>query len=197
MNISSTGENLNILISCDYSVANNWMAFLCWYSLTKNLPDAKVAIACNRTMMSNGLFTWVKKCNIPFELHKCMDFQAQIDLVLQKEIFTAPLLVLKPDTVVIRDFEESGFDANSLQDKIALASDYPDLCCEAKEDKPCVFATYSNGWGKFVTSSWIHKISCPFTSENRYVDGNMTANEMRIGRLWSAVTPLFQTVSRG
>ena len=208
--ISSIGDNLNILISCNYTIHDNWMSFLCWYSLTKNLPQAKVVIACNRTMNSGNseLFGWTRKCNIPFELHKSTDREGQINLVLQKGIVVAPLLVLRPDTVAIRDFEESGFDTNILEGKVLKASDLPEICCEAMVpnsdrsstkhyEKPCVFVTYSNGWGKFVTSSWIHKGGCPFTSENRYGHGNMTTNETRIGKLWSAVSPLFQTVSRG
>lgn len=196
MAISSTGDNLSILISCDYSTCNNWMAFLAWYSLSKNLPDAKVLVACNRTVMSSPLFGWTKKCKVPFELHKCMSKDEQANFVLDKGLVTTPLLIIPSDSLAIRDFEESGFDTQLLKGKMKVTS-FPDLCCDAKEDKSCVFVTYSEGWGKFVTSDWIHKLNCPFTSANRFANGNLTANEVRIGRLWSAVTPLFHTVSRG
>lgn len=197
--ISSIGDNLNILISCNYTVHDNWMSFLCWYSLTKNLPQAKVMIACNRTMNNSNseLFGWTRKCNVRFELHKSTDQESQIALVLQKKIVIAPLLVLRPDVVAIRDFEEIGFDTTVLDGKVLKVIDLPEIYCEAMNEKPCVFVTYSNGWGNFATSSWIHKGGCPFTSENRYEHGNMTTNETRIGRLWNAVSPLFQTVSRG
>lgn len=195
--ISSTGDNLGILISCNYTVCDNWMAFLSWYSLSKNLPDAKVLIACNRTLMQSQLFGWTRNCKVPFELHKTTDLDGQIKLVMAKGLVTSPLLVLRPDMVAIRDFEESGFDTHLIEEKVQQASIVPDLCCEVKDDKSCSFVTYSNGWGKFVTSAWIHKMSCPFTSENRYGNGSLTANEVRFGRLWSSVTPLFQTVSRG
>lgn len=196
MTISSTGDNLSVLISCKYTVCDNWMAFLAWYSMSKNLPDAKVLIACNRTQMNSPLFGWTKKCKVPFELHKCMSEDEQIDFVLDKGLISTPLLLVRPDIVAVRDFEESGFDTHLLKDKM-IVNAVSDLCCDAREEKSCTFVTYSNGWGKFVMSDWIHKLNCPFTSTNRFANGNLTANEVRIGRLWSAVTPLFHTVSRG
>lgn len=192
MNISSTGDNLSILISCNHTNCDNWMAFLAWYSISKNLPDAKVLVACNRTTMRSPIFGWTKKCKVPFELHKCMSQDEQVEFVLEKGLLTTPVVLISPATVALRDFEESGFDTNLLQGKLKTDS-LPNLCCEAKEDKPCVFVTYFEGWGKFVTSTWIHKLNCPFTSENRFTNGSMTANEVRLGRLWSAVTPLFHT----
>jgi len=194
--ITSIGDNFSVLISCNHTVCDNWMAFLAWYSISKNLPDAKVLVACNRTKMQSPLFGWTKKCKVPFELHKCMTQYEQMDFVLNKNLLTTPVLQIQPFTVAVRDFEESGFDTKLLKEKM-YSTESPELCCDAKEDKSCVFVTYSHGWGKFVLSSWIHNLNCPFTSENRFSNGIMNANEVRIGRLWSAVTPLFHTVSRG
>ena len=43
-----TGVNLNILISCDNSWHHCWMSYATWYSIYKNLPDAKVALSVPR-----------------------------------------------------------------------------------------------------------------------------------------------------
>ena len=194
MSISLTGKNLNILISCDYTIIHNWMTFFCWYCLEKNLPDAKVFIVCNRTPLNSFLFAWTKRCKVPFEIVKKSSIESHVELA-KKRGYEGSLLVISPDMAAIRDFGESDFDQNSLYGKTYFADE--NLCCDAKEEKPCVFARYSKGWGKFVTSSWINKSSSPFTKENRYALGDMTVNEVRIGRLWNLVSHLFQTVSRG
>lgn len=146
--------------------------------------------------MQSRLFGWTKKCKVPFELHKAISEEEQIQYVLDNKLLADPLVIIHPDVVAVRDFEESGFDTHLIQG-VMQAKDTPGLFCKAKEEKPCVFVTYSEGWGRFVTASWINRLDCPLASGNRFAQGVLTANEVRIGRLWSAVTPLFQTVSGG
>jgi hypothetical protein len=196
MPISPTGEGLNILIACDYVPHHAWMSFLCWYSITKNLPDAKITVACHRRLMKHRLYDWTRQCKVPFVLHKADADQAQVALELKNA--SLPLLVVPPDTVCVRDFEESGFSPNVIsEEKVYRLEDVGGLLCDCKEEKPCPFVRYTEGWGKFVTASWIHRLDCPFVSDRRYIYGSMTANELRIGKFWSAVTHLFQTVARG
>lgn len=192
MKISSTGHGLNIVIGCNYQLSHNWMSYICWYSLIKNLPDAKVMIACNRKLMKNSLFVWTRKCKVPFVLHKETDEFGQIEAAGVSK----PLLFIPPEAICIRDFDEAGFSPNVWsEEKSYFLND--ELICDCKEDKSCVFATYLNGWGRFVTPEWINRSTSPFIQGVRYDQGQMTANEIRIGRLWNAATLLFQTVSRG
>lgn len=192
MKISDTGNGLTIIIGCDYTVLHNWMSFICWYSLTKNLPDAKVIVACNRTLMKSTLFRWTQKCQVPFVLHKPTDKQGQI-LIAQS---IKPVLYIPADVICIRDFGEAGFSPNELsEEKEYFLNDK--LVCDCKDNGACVFATYFNGWGRFVMSDWINRSSSPFISTVKFDSGNMTANELRISRLWRSATTLFQTVSRG
>jgi hypothetical protein len=192
---NETGKGLSILISCDYIFYHNWMAFLCWYSISKNLPDAKVVIGCNRQLMTNQLFNWTKKVGIPFKLHKEMSKEDEVDLLLQEGLISLPVLVLDPCTLAIRDFEESGFDIDKIKGKI-FASEMPDLCCDAKEDRFCVFVTYFNGWGKFITSNWINNLNIPNISNKKYKENLTTANEVRIVKIWENAGMLLQTLLR-
>lgn len=173
------------------------MSFLCWYSISKNLPNVNVLVACNRTPMKNNLFGWARRCNVPFVLHKPMPSDIQIKYLQQEKLIQDTALFLHPATVAIRDFEDGDYDPKALDGQIVHLDALSDLGCDAKEDKPFVFATYLSGWGKFVTSEWINRLSCPFTPDNRYLQGSMTVNEVKIGQLWKSVIPLFQTVSRG
>jgi hypothetical protein len=193
MAISSTGDGLNILIACDYLPHHGWMSYFCWYSLSKNLPDAFVTVASHRRLMTHNFFGWTRLCKIPFVLHKATDEKGQIELAIAKNQIEKPLLVIPPEVVCIRDFEEADYFPEKITD-IKKIDD--ELCCDCKDDKPTVFATYLNGWGKFNTPSWIHKMSGPFISNAKFGQGAMTANEVRIERLWSDATPLYQIVAR-
>lgn len=192
MKISDTGSGLTIVIGCDYNVLHNWMSFICWYSLTKNLPDANIVISCNRTPMNATLFRWTQRCSVPFFLHKPTDKQGQI-LITQA---FKPILYIPAEAICIRDFGEAGFSPNELGEEKEYFLDEK-LVCDCKDDKACVFATYLNGWGRFVMSDWINRMSSPFIATVKFDGGNMTANELRISKLWRSATTLFQTVSRG
>lgn len=192
MKITSIGDGLTILISCNYSTHHDWMSYLCWYSLSKNLPDAKVIIGCNRTLCDFSLFRWTYKCKIPFFLHKATDFQGQIDIINAKN----PLLVVPPHVICVRDFDEAEFSPNALSEEKVYKLD-ESLSCDCREDKSNVFASYEDGWGKFVTATWIDKSGNPFLFGDKFSKGDLTPNEVRIGRLWEAAIPLFQIVSGG
>lgn len=193
MQINSTGDGLNILIICDYVSHHNWMSYFCWYSINKNLPDAKVFVMCNRNLMQyEDLFAWTKKCNIPLKFCKSADLDTNINLAMQSFV-SKPVLVVNPDSVCVRDFDEANInqecfkEINKLDDKFA---------CDCKEERPCCFVTYSKGWGNFNTLSWINKTKVPFFSGIHFNKGILTSNEIRIGQLWNAATPLFRAVIR-
>lgn len=62
--ISKTGENLDVVILT--RTAEDWRAFACWYSVTKNLPEARVFLICNRTTkVEFQYYQWAKRLNLP------------------------------------------------------------------------------------------------------------------------------------
>ena len=62
--ITEIGKNLSILIITDDT--KNWQTFASWYSIYKNLPEAKVAIVATRTEERPFVyFQWTKRMNIP------------------------------------------------------------------------------------------------------------------------------------
>lgn len=62
--ISNTGENLDVVILT--RTAEDWRSFACWYSVMKNLPDAKVFLLCNRTTkVEFQFYQWAKRLRIP------------------------------------------------------------------------------------------------------------------------------------
>jgi len=71
MSITPLGDRLNILITCDFSLHDDWMAFASWYSIYKNLPDANVTIFCARGLKDHfHSFQWPYRLLADFYQHE-------------------------------------------------------------------------------------------------------------------------------
>lgn len=94
--ITETGENLNILINA--ATAEDWMTFASWYSVFKNIPDAKVAIICNRNQrVEFQNFQWAKRLNIPLFYQIESEFLTKIrgiHRVLENQTFEGHILCI-------------------------------------------------------------------------------------------------------
>jgi hypothetical protein len=198
MEVSDTGYGLTILIETQQVPHHDWMSYVCWYSLTKNLPDAKVVVTCARANNSFNLMRWTYSCRVPLLFHKNLPWLEQQSLVesRKKHNFYPNFLSIIPEMVCVRDFQEGEFKYNILQ-KNNYYKNLDSLFCDCRSENPTVFVTYDEGWGKFVTSSWIHKLSCPISVNVSYVQPNMTVNETKLGRIWDSASRTYQSVSRG
>lgn len=197
--ITSTGDGMNVLIVCDYSPHHHWMTFATWYSFAKMLPDANVEISCNRLPVIWQMFDWARTCKVKLRIHQPL---AKEEII---KSYSGPLIVVEPDVLMIREITDSELEFYrtpfAKSGKVWIVNDPTaepvdvDVCCDVKEEKICTFVAYPNGWGKFVTSSWINKTSTPF--QHRFGKGEMTSNEVKVEKLWKQLSPIFQTVSRG
>jgi len=50
--------SINIVIDTQQNIHNEWMAFACWYSIHRNLPENKVAVVFPRAF-KHYQFTWL------------------------------------------------------------------------------------------------------------------------------------------
>lgn len=115
MNITSTGDNLSILIPTEYSIHDDWMAFSAWYSLSKNLPDAQVAILCLRGIKDGHLsFGWPVRCGVNYFQHEglsdsmtLLNRLKSVYVGLNQKLINQPVLVLPPETVCANSFSTS------------------------------------------------------------------------------------------
>lgn len=188
MEITATGKNLDVMISCDYLKHHHWMSFLCYYSFKYNMPDAKIHVASPRKIMYFNLFDWARKCRVPLFLHKDVNNLEQIDLYLKK-FNSENLLVVNPDTLCVRTFEEANYDPNALQKKINIVDET--LCTDCRSENQTLLASYQNGWGNFNLPLWINKQGFPLLPELKYSRSQMTSNEMRISKIWQSASKIF------
>ena len=189
--VNSLGKNLNVAILCDYSSHHGWMSFLLWYSISKNLPEAKVFIFCSRNIDIYDFYQWPKLCKIPFYYFSKNLNKNEINVFIQNKIKN-PILILDPDYVCVRDFEESNLVDYFNEDKIYEQND--EICCSCKENKFLPFVSYKDGWGKFITSKWINKLDCPFRFGLKFDLNNGYFNESKISKMWNSASSLFQKI---
>lgn len=60
----NTGINLELAIKCQNNFVDNWMAYSFWYSIEKNLPDAKIVFVLENSIGSLDYFKWVHRFKI-------------------------------------------------------------------------------------------------------------------------------------
>ena len=59
--VEEFGHGLKIVVSCQAIPEQDWLSFLCWCALNKNLPDAKVVFICER---SDFILSWPYKVGV-------------------------------------------------------------------------------------------------------------------------------------
>lgn len=187
--IDGLGKNLNIAIMCNYNSHHNWMSFLLWYSLTKNLPEAKIYLFCTRNLMSFDYFQWARKCKISLYFHSLEENKVD-NFILEK--VQKPILKIPADYVCLRDLDECKLVDYFEKDDIYEIND--ELSCDCKENKFLPFVSYKIGWGKFILSNWINKLDCPFRYGLKFDSNNGYFNENKISKLWGSASSLFQKI---
>lgn len=126
--ISETGENLGIVINT--KTGEDWKAFSTWYSINKNLPDAKVYIVCNRTMdVEIRNFQWVKRLNIrhvfqnPVYHDVLSNFLQMISVPVERGLIGENILLVDAKTVFLSPLDNETLDYFNRKDyKLAINS---------------------------------------------------------------------------
>jgi len=177
MEISSTGEGLDILMRCQASFLQNWMTFASWYSIQKNLPDANVVIACERSVQETEFFHWTGRCKVKF-------FQFQKDL--------SPISIAS-NRKLIRDDKPLEIEPHVMA---AREYDYlevgPD---DVRSNTSSTFIFYNEGCGKFVVSEWIDRLDNPFNSAiKRFGTSSMSINEIAVLKMWEQMNVIYSAL---
>lgn len=209
-------ENLSVVIATETS--KDWQTFSTWYSFYKNMPEAKVCIACMRNgQLPFMLYQWTKRLQIPSfhynpfsEDEKCNWIKA-LKIAKARGFLTENVLIVRPlsiclepiDTKVVTNRvinEDAWFFQNPRpddllngymleDDRLELSDNTICFDANATEDiKPLV--SYAKGCGK-----WIDTLKgCPFSNAAGLVSDNMTVNENRIIELWQKMVSLYSAV---
>lgn len=110
--ITETGKNLSVLIVTEPE--KDWQTFATWYSVFKNLPEARTAIFCQRNKQTPFvLYQWAKRLKIPTMIKNpfTTDASEQINwlhairVAVEEKLVSDTLLVLRPLAMALESFD--------------------------------------------------------------------------------------------
>ena len=145
MTISNLGDGLTVHISCQQVPHHDWMSFLCWYSISRNLPEAKVVVTLTRSISDIYIGNWTRVCRVPFLMHREMSPIEEQNFVCShpKSFATNKILTVSPEYVCIRDLDESGVSPCVFEQKnFQFLTEIQDLSASCKDQNPSVFVHY-------------------------------------------------------
>lgn len=178
--ITETGKNLSVLISTE--VGKDWETFATWYSVHKNLPDAKIVIACQRNdQVLFQLYQWAQRLRVPLFYYN--PGTTALEEAKRRDLVKDNMLMMFPLTLVTHSFDKKTLELLNAQREPVFV--------EAKEsDELCCLVSYKKGCGK-----WLDTLKgCPFSSAAGLATIAMTANENRIIELWKKMCSLYKAL---
>ena len=220
--IGETGKNLSVLIVTEPD--KNWETFETWYSIFKNLPDARVAIGCQRTpSIPFQLFQWARRLKLNLFFHNPFTHNDpvanRLDAIhraIGRKMVDINILVIPPlimsidvlDHQTITEMQEK----NIWMDECVWFLQKPNIkeminqhFLEEKEIHYdpiplCVEANETAEVSWLVShqkgcGKWIDTLrGCPFSSAAGLATMAMTVNEHRIIELWKRMCPIYNAL---
>lgn len=191
---TSTGNNLHVVISCEYTFLHDWMSFVTWYSICKSLPDASVEIFFYKKNINSDLFKWTKKVNLKYSFVKEED-------IFSEFLFDKFVLIVNPCLVFVGELNLNNFKENCsfkggmfVREKSDIFKEN-NIAIDVKTNEVGGIINYEAGWGKFHLDKWREKF-CPLNFSNNMITSSMTLNETKVMKLWQKVTPLYLNLAR-
>jgi hypothetical protein len=184
MEIDQLGSGLRVIIQCEATGMDNFMAFASWYSFHKNLPDASVEIACARPdEIRFDVFPWAYRLRVPVFYHRKNEMPSYDETTKPLLLASRYIMCLEPlDATMMKVFEG----------QMVVNADHH--CFSAKNSNPAVFCSLSDGCGSFVPDKWIHKGGHPFGKADLFGRGELTVNEKRVFSVWKKLCPLYDNI---
>ena len=167
--ISLTGKNLVVIVACEYLPGHSWMSLASWYSMRKNLPDAKVLVGCSRRLFGrpSTLFEWAYRLRVPlfyFDPEKGVGRDADV--------------VVPVTSMAVRTWDKERPGPASV-----------------KSAEHSTFVDYGDGCGRFIPVEWLNKGRGPFKNAvKRLGTQESTPNELKVLRLWERLYRLYTAI---
>ena len=164
--ITSTGDNLNVTIQCSNTHHDSWMAYASWYSMQKNIPDAKVWVNLRRSNEVQDYFNWARK----------------------RQVLGAAetgLMVLV-NCMAVRELDHQTLESLHISKVDEMLRWH--YCVDICSDEITPFVSYAN-FGNFVLSEWINKKECPFVKTKKLESNSI--NEKKVIELWKKAARTF------
>lgn len=178
--MTETGLGLTIIIESNYTFSGDWMAFACWYSISKMMPDAEVRLSVTKvSKIDRPLFAWANKVGIKH---------------YNKDDLNKKTIFLDCAIIMVRELNDNFLNALDINTESSVPEE---LISTAHQDGYVPFVEYRSGCGNFFMAEWIDIAECPFSWADKFMTAEATVNEIKVLKLWKQMGPLYATLSRG
>jgi len=220
MQITESGENLHVIIIT--TTAEDWRTFGTWYSIYKNLPDAKVVISCVRNKkVEFQYYQWAKRLNVPLFYTNAQHNDTFLDRcsVLAQVKLSPQTLVVTPNIMFIDVLDEKFLALLNGEDGLYTDYDLWYVKNQTREQIQSMMDEYALGEKVPGNPIWMHKEAketsdlvpvvsygkgcgkwidtmhgCPFSNASGLLAEEVTVNEKRIIELWRKMVSLYSAV---
>ena len=161
---------------------HEWMAFACWYSIHRNLPENKVAVVFPRSSKHHQ-YTWLNKCHVPYLTYPTDATPEQaVNTLIENKVISSSVIVIQDHHMIIRDIEDN-------VDSIVTCETLP-FYANCDSENGCI-VDYTK-CGKFILDEWLEKEQKhPFYNTSQFMARNRTVNEQRVFQLWKQMGATF------
>jgi hypothetical protein len=176
--------NPSIIITTEQNQHREWMAFACWYSLHKHLPECKIAAVFPRSKNSHH-FIWMNKCNVPYLVYSSENTTKDaIENLISHNAIEENVLVVSDHIMLVKKFD---LDVKGIVEVESLI---------AKSDTESTFVDFSEV-GKFKIEEWTSKEKRhPFFRTGALSLKGKNINEHRVFQLWRQMGDAFDFINR-
>lgn len=206
------GTGVSVLINSKYDYFHNWMSYAAWYSLQRNLPGAKVALAVPRRGLDLMLYHWAYRCDIRFMMYRNvekMNKMFAVYLALKRNLVRQPLIVMDADVMALGELELPSVDF-AVDDNVWYFNNQPVEKFEEAINKggdvslfgdgPVFGSTFANyRWkcGNFLKKNWLRgKVKPPFNAGDAFRSHDLSLEESKIIDLWNQMGDMYDFLNQ-
>lgn len=194
-----TGTDLKVRICTRPTHYHHWMAFACYSSIARYLPDARVELAVSGR--ANFFYEWARRFKIPIVQKQESPVREQATGVCLPIVphNTFGVLAISPECIAVRPFDvtlrsvvnEAG-TACLFRGGDVIVSDA--VCSPARSEFAAPFADVSEGVGGFDRAKWLGKTGCFLVDVDLFSCEDMTSTEWSVIREWKKTAVVMATL---
>lgn len=224
MRVTESGAGLHAVISCEFTIHNDWQSYACWYSLKKWLPDIEITVLCTRDYEGGyAPFTWPTRARTQFFQHKRFSNNEEENrlcaniLAVSTQLVKPPFISLTSTKMCVRSLSGRIIDAfeqhrcvetdgvwyfrdiavhtpDYLKSTLNTSVQVDELANKANEFTSSTFSDFSEV-EKFNLSSWkTSKLTPPFSISNSIVTPEASPNARKILAMWSRLGETYEVM---
>lgn len=194
-----TGTDLRVRICTQPSHYHHWMSFVCYSSLMRYLPDAKVELALSGR--ANFFYDWARRFKIPILQNRIGTISEQATNTCLPIVpgYKGGVLAITPECIAVRPFDVTVPSVTNAAGTACLFRGgemvvSESVCAAAKSESVSPFADVTDGVGNFRRDGLLEKHGCFMSDIDLFSSEDMTSTEWAVIKEWRKTATMIATL---